>query len=56
MARSSVKAFGRANIPNVIARAFFNKREKKAFFQMLKKSNICSCKCNPTAVFVKDGK
>lgn len=54
---SSVKAFGRANIPNVTARAFFNKRGKKeAFFQMLEKSNICSCKCNPTAVFVKDGK
>lgn len=44
---------GRAKIPNVIASGFFYKRGGKKFFQMLEK-NICSCKCNWSAVF-KEG-
>lgn len=56
MAQNSVKAFGKAKIPNVIASEFLIKGGKRTFFQMLDGSNICSCKCSSAAVFVKDGK
>lgn len=53
---SEKEVFSRAKILNVIASEFFNKRAgKKRFFQMLDRSQICSCKCDSAAVFVKVG-
>lgn len=47
MAQSSVKAFGRAKIPNVIASAFLIKREKIHFSRCWRKAISAAASATP---------
>lgn len=51
-----MKAFGRANIPNVIARAFFNKRGKKGIFPDVGEKQYLQLQVQPHRCFCKGWK